>query len=50
MPGENTQAKLAKALEEGYVTEDDRGQVRLGPVPVPGPAPVPAKYAGTASR
>jgi hypothetical protein len=50
MPGDNTPAKLAKALEEGYVTEDDRGQVRVGPVPVPGPAPVPAKYAGTGSR
>jgi hypothetical protein len=50
MPGDNTPAKLARALEEGYVTEDDRGQVRLGPVTVPGPAPVPAKYAGAGSR
>jgi hypothetical protein len=49
MPGDNTPAKLARALEEGYVIENDRGQVRLGPVPVPGPAPVPAKYAAKAS-
>jgi hypothetical protein len=46
MPGDNTPAGLAKALEKGYVTEDDRGQVRLGPVPVPALAPVPARFAG----
>jgi hypothetical protein len=46
MPGDNTEAKLAKALEAGWLTIDDQDQVRLGPVPVPAPAPVPERHAG----
>jgi hypothetical protein len=46
MPGDNTEAKLAKALEAGWLTIDDQDQVRLGPVPVPALARVPARFAG----
>jgi hypothetical protein len=46
MPGDNTEAKLAKALEAGWLTIDDQDQVMLGPVPVPALAPVPERFAG----
>jgi hypothetical protein len=46
MPGDNTKAKLTKALQAGWLTIDDQDQVRLGPVPVPVLAPVPARFAG----